>query len=151
MNDDDALTLARRCAEAMWADDRASRALGMQIADVGPGRATLTMTVTEAMTNGHGMCHGGFIFTLADSAFAFACNAYNQRTVAQHCDVTFLRPARLGDQLMAECIERARAGRGGIYDVSVRTSDGTLIAEFRGRSRTIEGTLLGPTAMDNST
>ncbi|MFN3744986.1 MAG: hydroxyphenylacetyl-CoA thioesterase PaaI [Hyphomicrobiaceae bacterium] len=123
----------------------------MQIADVGPGRATLTMTVTEAMTNGHGMCHGGFIFTLADSAFAFACNAYNQRTVAQHCDVTFLRPARLGDQLMAECIERARAGRGGIYDVSVRTSDGTLIAEFRGRSRTIEGTLLGPTAMDNST
>jgi acyl-CoA thioesterase len=147
---DDALTLAKRCAEVMWADDRASRALGMQIAEIGPGRATLTMTVTEAMTNGHGMCHGGFIFTLADSTFAFACNAYNQRTVAQHCDVTFLRPARLGDQLTAECVERARAGRGGIYDVSVRASNGTLIAEFRGRSRTIEGTLLAPAAMVDS-
>jgi len=141
---EDALSLAKRCAEVMWADDRASRALGMQIADVGPGRATLTMAVTETMTNGHGMCHGGFIFTLADSTFAFACNAYNQRAVAQHCAVTFLRPARLGDILTAQCVERARAGRSGIYDVSVRIADGTLIAEFRGHSRTIEGMLLGP-------
>ena len=85
-----ALTLAKRCAEVMWADDRASRALGMQITDVGPGRATLTMTVTETMTNGHGMCHGGFVFTLADSAFAFACNAYDQRTVAQPVSYTHL-------------------------------------------------------------
>jgi len=138
----DALTLAKRCAEAMWADDRASRALGMQIADVGPGRATLTMTITETMTNGHGMCHGGFIFTLADSAFAFACNAYDQRTVAQHCAVTFLRPVRLGERLTAECIERTRVGRNGIYDVSVKSADGTVVAEFRGHSRTIEGTLL---------
>lgn len=146
---DDALSLAKRCAEVMWADDRASRALGMQIADVGPGRATLNMTITETMTNGHGTCHGGFIFTLADSAFAFACNAYNQRAVAQHCDVTFLRPARLGDRLTATCVERTRAGRSGIYDVSVRTADGTLIAEFRGHSRTIEGTLLGSATTTN--
>ena len=146
---DDALSLAKRCADVMWADDRASRALGMQIADIGPGRATLTMTITETMTNGHGMCHGGFIFTLADSTFAFACNAYNQRAVAQHCDVAFLRPARRGDRLTAECVERTRAGRSGIYDVSVRIADGTLIAEFRGHSRTIEGTLLGPATTTN--
>ena len=146
---DDAPSLARRCAEIMLADDRASRALGMQIADVGPGRATLNMTITETMTNGHGTCHGGFIFTLADSTFAFACNAYNQRTVARHCDVTFLRPARQGDRLTAECVERTRAGRSGIYDVSVRTTDGTLIAEFRGHSRTIEGTLLRPVTTTN--
>jgi acyl-CoA thioesterase len=146
---DDALTIAKLCAEAMWADDRASRALGMQIADVGPGRATLTMTITETMTNGHGMCHGGFIFMLADSTFAFACNGYNQRAVAQHCTVTFLRPARLGDRLTAKCVERTRAGRSGIYDVSVRIEDDTLIAEFRGHSRTIEGMLLGPAATAN--
>jgi acyl-CoA thioesterase len=144
-----ALSLAKRCAEVMWADDRASRALGMQITDVGPGRATLTMIVTETMTNGQGMSHGGFIFTLADSTFAFACNAYNQRAVAQHCDVTFLRAAQLGDKLTAKCVERARAGRSGIYDVSVRVADGSLIAEFRGRSRTIEGTLLGSATIAN--
>ena len=146
---DAALSLAKRCADAMWADDRASRALGIEIADVGPGRATLNMTITETMTNGHGMCHGGFIFLLADSTFAFACNAYNQRAVAQHCNVTFLRPARQGDRLTAECVERTRVGRSGIYDVSVRIADGTLVAEFRGHSRTIEGTLLGPAATDS--
>jgi acyl-CoA thioesterase len=140
---DDALALAKTCAEAMWADDRASRALGMEVLDVAPGRATLAMTIRENMTNGHGMCHGGYIFTLADSAFAFASNGYNQRTVAQQCSVSFLRPAELGERLIAECIERTRAGRGGIYDVSVRRADGTLIAEFRGHSRTIDGTLLG--------
>ncbi len=145
----DALTLAKRCAEVMWADDRASRALGMQITDVGPGRATLTMTVTETMTNGHGMCHGGFVFTLADSAFAFACNAYDQRTVAQHCAVTFLHPAQLGDRLTAQCIERTRAERSGIYDVSVKRDDDTLIAEFRGNSRTISGTLLAQPANES--
>jgi len=146
---DAALSLAKRCADAMWADDRASRALGIEIADVGPGRATLNMTITETMTNGHGMCHGGFIFLLAASTFAFACNAYNQRAVAQHCNVTFLRPARQGDRLTAECVERTRVGRSGIYDVSVRIADGTLVAEFRGHSRTIEGTLLGPAATDS--
>ena len=138
----DALTVARSCAEAMWADDRASRALGMEILEIAPGRATLAMTIRETMTNGHGMCHGGYIFTLADSAFAFASNGYDQRTVAQHCSVSFLRPVQLGERLIADCVERTRAGRGGIYDVSVKLGDGTLIAEFRGHARTIEGTLL---------
>lgn len=140
---DAASTLAKACAEAMWADDRASRALGMEIVDIASGRATLAMTVRESMTNGHGMCHGGYIFLLADSTFAFACNGYDQRTVAQHCAISFLQPAQLGERLIAECIERTRAGRSGIYDVSVRRDDGALIAEFRGYSRTIGGTLLG--------
>jgi acyl-CoA thioesterase len=138
----DALTIARNCAEAMWADDRASRALGMEILDIAPGRATLAMTIRETMSNGHGMCHGGYIFTLADSAFAFASNGYDQRTVAQHCSISFLRPAQLGERLTAECIERSRAGRGGIYDVSVKGGDGMLVAEFRGHARTIDGSLL---------
>jgi|SRR5690606_1170789 len=136
----DAPTLARKSAEAMWAGDRASAGLGMEIVDIGPGRATLSMTVRESMANGHGTCHGGFIFSLADSAFAFACNSHNRRAVAQHCSVSFLHPARPGDRLIAECAERARAGRGGIYDVSVRRADGTVIAEFRGHSRTVDGT-----------
>jgi acyl-CoA thioesterase len=140
---DDALMLARKCAEAMWADDRASRGLGMEILDIAPGRASLAMTIRESMTNGHGICHGGFIFTLADSAFAFACNGYDRRTVAQHCAVTFLRPAQLGDRLTAECVERTRTGRSGIYDVSVKRADGTPIAEFRGHARTIDGTWVG--------
>jgi acyl-CoA thioesterase len=138
----DALTIARNCAEAMWADDRASRALGMEILDIAPGSATLAMTIRETMSNGHGMCHGGYIFTLADSAFAFASNGYDQRTVAQHCSISFLRPAQLGERLTAECIERSRAGRGGIYDVSVKGGDGMLVAEFRGHARTIDGSLL---------
>lgn len=136
---DDALELARRCADAMWANDRASQALAMEIVGVGPGRATLAMTVRESMTNGQGTCHGGFIFALADSAFAFACNSRGPRAVAQHCTVTFLRPAQLGDRLTADCAERTRAGRSGLYDVSVKRADGTLIAEFRGHSRTVEG------------
>jgi acyl-CoA thioesterase len=136
----DALTLARKCADGMWAGDRASQGLGIEILSIGPGRATLTMTVRESMTNAQGTCHGGFIFALADSAFAFACNAYDRRAVAQHCAVTFLRPAELGDRLTAECVERTRTGRSGIYDVSVKHADGTPIAEFRGHSRTADGT-----------
>ena len=139
---DDAITLARRCADAMWAQDRASQGLGMEILDIAPGRATLAMTITAAMTNGHGMCHGGLIFTLADSAFAFACNTYDQKTVAQHCSVTFIRPAILGDRLTARASERSRSGRSGIYDISVATADGKIVAEFRGHSRTIEGRIL---------
>ena len=134
--------MARACADIMWQDDRASRGLGMAISEVGPGTATLTMDVTEAMTNGHGMCHGGFIFTLADSAFAFACNAYNQRTVAQHCSITFLVSAQLGDRLTAAAVERSRVGRSGIYDINVTRQTGEVIAEFRGHSRTISGTHL---------
>ena len=131
--------LARACAEAMWADDQASQKLGMEITDVGAGRATVTMTVTDSMTNGHGTCHGGYIFTLADSAFAFACNGYNQRAVAQHCSITFIAPAQRGDRLNATAEVNSRFGRSGIYDSRVTREDGEAIAEFRGHSRTIKG------------
>ena len=134
--------LARACADAMWAGDKASQGLGMEILEVGPGRAVIAMTVTEAMVNGHGICHGGYIFTLADSAFAFACNTWNQRTVAQHCAVTFLRPARLGERLTATAVERYREGRAGITDVTVTNDRGEVVAEFRGHARTIAGTLV---------
>jgi acyl-CoA thioesterase len=133
----DAAEIARRSAEAMWADDKASQGLGMEVLEVGPGRAKLAMTLTERMVNGHGFGHGGFIFTLADSALAFACNSYGFRSVAQQCSVTFLSPARLGMRLVAEAMERHRAERSGIYDVTVRAETGTVIAEFRGHSRTL--------------
>lgn len=135
----DASELARACADVMWAEDEASRSLGMELVTVEPGHAVLTMSVTERMVNGHKLCHGGYIFALADSAFAFACNTHNQRTVAQHCAITFLNAARLGDRLVAQSIERQRAGRSGIYDVTVTREEGFVIAEFRGHSRTIEG------------
>ena len=138
--EDPALTVAKRSASSMWAQDQASRRLGMQLTDVGPGHATLTMTVREDMINGHGSCHGGFIAALADSAFAFACNTYGQVTVAAGFDITFIAPAALGDELVAHAVERARFGRSGLYDVSVtcrRGSHITVIAEFRGRSRTL--------------
>jgi acyl-CoA thioesterase len=138
----DAQVLAQACADAMWAEDHASRGLGMQLLSVAPGRAELRMTVTESMVNGHDICHGGLIFTLADSGFAYACNTYNQRTVAQHCAVTFLRSAKRGDQLTARAVERQRQGRSGIYDITVTRADGTVIAEFRGHSRTIEGEIV---------
>jgi acyl-CoA thioesterase len=129
--------LAEACAQAMWESDSASQGLGMRIEGVGPGIARLSMTVREDMVNGHGMCHGGFIFTLADSAFAFACNSHNERHVAQHCAVTFLRPAPRGARLLASATERSRAGRSGIYDISVTDESGTVIAEFRGHSRSL--------------
>jgi len=132
--------IARRSAEAMWAGDRASQDLGIEMLDIGPGRARLAMAVTERMVNGHGLCHGGFIFTLADSAFAFACNSHGPYALAQHCAVTFLAPGRLGMRLVADATERHRAERTGIYDVTVRDeASGTLIAEFRGHSRTLPG------------
>jgi len=134
--------LAQRCAEAMYAADRASQHLGMTIEEVAPGRATLRMPVTDIMINGHDICHGGYVVLLADSAFAFACNTYNQRTVAQGLDVTFLRAVRLGEVLVAKATERARQGRTGIYDVTVSREGGEVVAEFRGRSRTIDGTLV---------
>ena len=138
----DAQALAEACARAMWAEDQASQGLGMRIERVAPGEAVLTMPVAERMVNGHKICHGGFIFTLADSAFAFACNTYDQRTVAQHCAVTFLAPAKLGDALTAHAVEVSRTGRSGIYDITVTSQRGTVIAEFRGHSRTIQGSLL---------
>lgn len=136
--------LARACAEAMWADDAATRGLDMSLDEIGPGRAVLSMTVTDRMVNGHGLCHGGYIFTLADSAFAFACNTHDQVTVAQACQVTYVTPGRLGDRLTARAVERQRFGRSGITDVTVSRRDGTVVAEFRGNSRTLKGTLLPP-------
>ena len=136
MSDDPApAELARRCADAMWGGDAASKMLGMEILSVGPGTATLSMTVREDMINGWDLCHGGLIAALADSAFAFACNTHGTVTVASGFDVTFLESARLGDVLVAVATERTRRGRSGLYDVTVtRTSDDTVIAEFRGRS-----------------
>ncbi|MEA2934714.1 MAG: acyl-CoA thioesterase [Variibacter sp.] len=138
----DAATLARACADAMWAEDSACRDLGVRVISVEPGHAVLTMSVTDSMVNGHNICHGGFIFTLADSAFAYACNTYNQRTVAHHCAVTFLNPAHLGDRLVADAVERHRAGRSGLYDVTVTREEGFVIAEFRGHSRVFGGELV---------
>ncbi|MCB1397025.1 MAG: hydroxyphenylacetyl-CoA thioesterase PaaI [Rhodobacter sp.] len=134
--------LARACAEAMWADDQATQHLGMRLSDVSAGKATMTMTVRPEMTNGHKICHGGYIFTLSDSAFAFACNTYNQRVVAQIAQVSFLAPAFEGDVLTARASETWRQGRGGIYDVHVTNQNGDKIAEFRGHSRTVKGTHL---------
>lgn len=134
---------ARLSADAMWATDLASQGLGMEILEVGPGTATLAMTLTERMCNGFGMGHGGFIFSLADSAFAFACNTYDARTVAAHCAVTFLKPGTRGKRLVARAREISRSGRSGIYDVQVM-QDGVVIAEFRGHSRTIGGSLIDP-------
>jgi acyl-CoA thioesterase len=133
--------VARACAEAMWAEDDASKGLGMEIVEIGPGFATLAMTVRPDMVNGQRIAHGGFIFTLADSAFAFACNSHNERAVAAQGQITFLKPGRLGDRLVAKAREVARTGRSGIYDVRVTVSD-TVIAEFRGHSRVIPGTWL---------
>ena len=122
----------------MWAEDEASRGLGMELAEVGPGHAVLTMRVRDDMANGHGIAHGGFTFLLADSAFAFACNSHNRRTVAQGCDIAFLAPVHTGDVLSAEAVERWRKGRNGIYDITVRCGE-RVVAEFRGRSREIGG------------
>ena len=129
---------AERCADLMWSGDRASQGLGMRLLDVGPGRATLEMTVGEQMVNGHGIGHGGFTFALADSAFAFACNSYNRRTVAHECEIRYLAPTRLDDRLVAEAVERSRSGRDGVYDVTVRCED-TVVAQFLGRSKEIRG------------
>jgi acyl-CoA thioesterase len=133
--------LARACADAMWKDDDASQGLGMEILDIKPGHAKLAMTVKPNMVNGHGIAHGGFIFTLADSAFAFACNTHNERAVAAHGNISFIKPGKLGDRLVATAREVSRSGRSGIYDINV-SADGVTIAELRGHSRTIGGALV---------
>ncbi|WP_158816647.1 hydroxyphenylacetyl-CoA thioesterase PaaI [Methylocapsa sp. S129] len=145
-----AQSLAQACADTMWRDDQASKTLGMTIQRVAPGEAMLLMTVRQDMTNSHGICHGGFIFTLADSAFAFACNTYGQRTVAQQCAVTFIRPGRAGETLTAHAVERSKTDRSGIYDVTVRDGQGKTVAEFRGHSRTISGAILAPSSNTSS-
>jgi acyl-CoA thioesterase len=131
---------ARRSADTMWAGDRASRALGMTVDDVGPGTATLSMVVRDDMVNGHAIGHGGMTFALADSAFAFACNSYNRSTVAAGAEIRFRRPTYLGDRLVATATERAREGRDGVYDVQVTSGD-EVVAIFTGRSREIGGVL----------
>lgn len=121
----------------MWAADVASRALGMELVEVTDGGAVVRMAVRDDMVNGHGICHGGLVASLADSAFALACNSHGVATVAAGFDVTFLRPARAGDVLTATALERAREGRSGLCDVTVTTPDGRVVAEFRGRSRAL--------------
>jgi acyl-CoA thioesterase len=132
----DDLGLARRQAERMYADDVASQALGIEISDVAPGRATATMTVTSVMVNGHGICHGGYLFLLADTAFAFACNTRGATVVAAGADGEFLAPVREGERLVAAAVARVVRGRSGVYDVSV-LRDGERVLEFRGRSRAL--------------
>lgn len=124
-------------ARAMWADDAASRGLGMALEKATDGRARMTMVVRPTMVNGHGIAHGGFIFTLADSAFAFACNSTGDAAVAAQCQISYLAPAREGDRLTATASEHYKAGRQGITDVTVTNQDGTVVAHFRGHSRTI--------------
>ncbi|WP_133489053.1 hydroxyphenylacetyl-CoA thioesterase PaaI [Aliiroseovarius marinus] len=132
--------IAEKSADAMWADDPASQELGMRIDAIAPGRAVMSMEIRKDMVNGHGICHGGFSFTLADSAFAFACNSYNNRVVGQHCQVTYLSPGKLGERLTATATEVSRAGRSGIYDVTVTGEDGRNVVIFRGHSRQVSGT-----------
>lgn len=134
-----AQALADAAADAMWSRDAVARALGMERVEVAPGRATLRMRVRSDMANGHHICHGGMIFTLADTAFAYACNSYNQNTVASACQIDFLAPGREGDLLEAQAVERAAGGRTGVYDVTVSVVGGKTLALFRGKSARIKG------------
>ncbi len=138
----DSRALAEATAKTMYSRDYASRALGIRLEEVSPGCARLSMTVRQDMVNGHDICHGGLIFTLADSAFAFSCNTYNRVTVALAATIEYLAPARLGDVLTAEAQEQALGGRTGVYDVVVSNQEGRRIALFRGKSYRIQGTVI---------
>jgi acyl-CoA thioesterase len=131
----DPVTVAQESARVMYHADLASQSLGITVEGVSPGVATARMRISEVMINGHGMAHGGFIFLLADTAFAFACNTYGRASVAREAAISFLRPVHAGEDLVAEAVERHREGRNGIYDVSVRRDTGEAVAEFRGHSR----------------
>jgi acyl-CoA thioesterase len=131
--------VAERVRDGMFATDRASKALGMTVTEIAPGRATLTMPVRDDMLNGHDICHGGLITTLADSAFAFACNSYDELSVASGFSVDLVAPARRGDVLTARCVEVSKGGRTGVYDAEVTNQRGERIAMFRGRSYTMKG------------
>ena len=144
----EAQALADRVGASMWERDDASQGLGMRLVRIAPGEATLTMAVRRDMLNGHAICHGGFVFTLADSAFAFACNSYNANTVAAGCSIEFLAPAHEGDVLTAVARERTLAGRSGVYDIDVRNQHGATIAVFRGKSARIRGHVVPPAAGD---
>jgi acyl-CoA thioesterase len=130
---------AEAACRTMLGGDRVSRNLGVQLLEAAPGHASLGMVVTEAMLNGFGTCHGGVLFTLADAALSCACNSHNQRSVAHHCSIVFLRPGKLGERLVATATERSRVGRIGIYDVSVLDGAGEVVGEFFGHSREIGG------------
>ena len=142
--------LAERVAQGMLAQDAMSRALGISILEIRPGYARLKMTVRPDMLNSHSICHGGAIFTLADSAFAFACNSYNRSTVASGCSIDFITPARIGDELTAEASERALPGRLGLYDVAVTNQSNHPIAFFRGRSYRVTGEAVAQARIANS-
>jgi len=134
--------LAERVAAAMYARDRAAKLLGIEIVEIGPGFAKATMTVTDDMLNGHDICHGGIVFTFADTAFAYACNSRNDRAVALQCSISFAAPARAGERLSAVAQERASGGRTGTYDVNVSGPEGNTIALFRGTNYRISGSLV---------
>lgn len=138
----DAQTLAQRCADAMYQRDLACQHLGIRIVEVSPGGAKMEMAVREEMIQGHATCHGGYIFTLADSAFAFACNTYDLATVAGGCQIDYVAPGKAGDVLTATAQEQTRKGRTGVYDVRVENQDGELVALFRGKSHQIRGTVI---------
>jgi acyl-CoA thioesterase len=138
----DPQAVARASGDAMYARDHASKAMGAALTDIGPGRATMTMTVRRDMLNGYGTCHGGTLFALADSAFAFACNSRNEATVAAGCSIEFLRAGREGDRLTATAVERARSGKSGIYDVTVSDEAGEVLALFRGKSLKVGGSVI---------
>ena len=139
MNERSPQDVADAVREGMFANDRASKSLGMQVLEVSPGSATVVMTVRDDMLNGHQTCHGGFIAALADSAFAFACNSYNELTVASGFSIDLMAPARCGDVLTARCTEVSKAGRTGVYDADIFNQRDERLAVFRGRSYTIKG------------
>lgn len=148
MTNHEALSLAEACGGALFERDTASQAMGMRLLSVAPGRAQMGMTVRADMVQGHGTCHGGYLFALADSAFAFACNSYNEATVAIGCSIDYVAPARLGDTLTAQASEQSRSGRTGNYDVRIENQNGQLIALFHGKSYKVRGTVLAQETPD---
>jgi len=142
MTNHDAMRLASACAQALFERDSASLGMGMRLLSIAPGTARVGMSVRSDMLQGHGTCHGGYLFALADSAFAVACNSYNEATVAMGCSIDYVAPARLGDTLNAECIEQSRSGRTGNYDVRIENQQGELIALFHGKSYKVRGPVL---------
>lgn len=142
MHNTDPQTLAQATAQYMYAQDNATQGLGITLVEIHPGHARMQMTVRSDMLNGHGMCHGGFIFTLADSSFAFACNSYNVQTVAAGCSIEFLAPAFEGEVLTASAVEQSKSGKTGIYDVVVSNGEGKKIALMRGKSHQLKGEVI---------
>ncbi len=131
--------IAERCAAVLWPEDRAAQGMGIELVAVGPGTIRARMTVREDMANSHGICHGGYIFAVADAAFAYACNSYNHSAVASGAEINFVAPAQLGDVLTAHGHMRQQGRRSGVYDIEVTNQDGKLVALFRGRSTRIQG------------